>query len=238
MKRNMLYQMGKAFVNGYSRLMLTVDIVYEAGLPTGPKIIAANHPTTVDPFLILKVAPEQTHILISETLFKIPLVGKYLRHSGHIPVITANRRAAFDAAVSLLKQGCTVAIFPEGALSPTIDSVYPAHTGTVRMALTASVPVVPVGIYLQDHHIFHTRTVIDGAEESARWYLHGPYAMTVGRTLYFDSDIENREAVRCQSRHLMAQVSMLAHRSKKRVIHRHAGTAGNILRDTGEIPMV
>lgn len=232
---NLLYHAGRTVVNTYARTMLNLDIAYHKPMPAGAKIIAANHPTTVDPCLMLTLLPTQTHILISESLFKIPVLGRILRLSGHIPVVVANGRAAFDEAVVLLQRGCTVGIFPEGALSPADGGVYPARTGAVRLALTAHVPVVPVGIHLHAKNITRTRTVIDGVEEHARWYLYGPYAMTVGAALALTGDVEDRDEVRCLSQQLMTCIASLARQSKSRLIqHSHHVNVW----DTAEMPGV
>jgi 1-acyl-sn-glycerol-3-phosphate acyltransferase len=38
--------------------LLDADVRYMSALPDGPKIFAANHPTTLDPFLLLTVTRE------------------------------------------------------------------------------------------------------------------------------------------------------------------------------------
>ena len=89
------------------------------------------------------VAHEQCSALISETLFKVPLLGRYLHAAGHIPVVPGNGRAAFEEAKRRLNNGQTIMIFPEGSLSPRGGDVYPPKTGMVRLSLSTGAPVIP-----------------------------------------------------------------------------------------------
>jgi 1-acyl-sn-glycerol-3-phosphate acyltransferase len=149
------YALGRQALAFYAAALLKMDIVKHAPLPAGPKIIAANHPTTTDPIWIALITRGPIHLLITEMIFKIPLVGKFVRLAGHIPVVDGKGRMALEAAIRLLQDGKTVGLFPEGALSPLSGGVHPLHTGAARMALAAGVPIVPVGI-----HLDHSRSLI------------------------------------------------------------------------------
>ncbi len=197
--------------------MLKVDIQRRAALPTGAKIIAANHPTTTDPFLMMGVASEPINILITEMCFKVPVLGRYLRAAGHVPVIDGNGRAAFEQAIKLLKAGRTVVIFPEGALSPLEGGVCPPHTGVARLALATGAPVVPVGIHLQREGIYFRETTVDEKTEVARFYLRGPYAVTVGEPMRFEGNVEDREFVRSVSQRVMQRISLLSRESGQHI---------------------
>ncbi len=208
---------GRTAARLYGSMMLKVDIRRHAPLPKGAKIFAANHPTTTDPFLMLGVASEPVNILITEMCFKVPFLGRYLRAAGHVPVMDGNGRAAFEQAVKLLKAGHTVVVFPEGALSPLEGGVCPPHTGVARLALTTGAPVVPVGIHLQREGIYFRETTVDEKTEVARFYLHGPYAVTVGEPIHFEGNIEDRQYVRSVSERIMQRIVRLAHESEQQV---------------------
>ncbi len=211
------YALGRVGVGAYAQLMLDIDIARHAPLPKGAKIIAANHPTTTDPILITQVTPEPMHILITEMCFKVPAVGKSLRMAGHIPVVTGNGRAAFDEAIQLLRDGKTVGIFPEGSLSPLDGGPEKPHTGVARLALISGAPVIPVGIHLQREHIRFVETIVDDKTETARWYLHGPYAMTAGESMRFEGNVEDRQYVRSVSERIMQRIVRLAHESEQQM---------------------
>jgi len=212
-----LYRTGQTAIGLYADTMLKLDVVQHAPLPTGPKIIAVNHPTTTDPVLMMAVVPEQMSILITEMVFKVPAVGQYLRLAGHIPVITGNGRVAFEEALRLLEAGRAVGIFPEGALSPLEGGVHRPHTGAARLALSTGAPIIPVGIHLQREHIHFVETTVDGHTEVARWYLRGPYSVTIGEAMYCKGDVEDRECVRTASERVMERIAQLARESALRM---------------------
>lgn len=212
-----LYGLGRTLLEGYARLMLKLDVVRQAPLPSGPKIIAANHPTTTDPFFVTLLSSEQTSILIHETLFKVPVFGRYMRGAGHVTVVPGNGRLAFEEARRLLEAGQTVVIFPEGGLSPIEGGFGQPCTGVARLALVTGAPVIPVGIHLPRERIRFIETIVDGKPEMGRWYLRGPYAMTVGKPLHFEGNVQDREYVRSISESIMQRIIHLAQHSAHRL---------------------
>jgi 1-acyl-sn-glycerol-3-phosphate acyltransferase len=211
------YTLGRAAVGAYAQTMLKVDISRRAPLPKGAKIIAANHPTTTDPIWIGLLTLEPMHVLITEMCFKVPAVGQSLRLAGHIPVVSGNGRAAFDEAARLLEAGRIVGIFPEGALSPLDGGLEKPHTGVARLALISGAPVIPVGIHLRRERIRFVKTTVGDDTETARWYLHGPYAMTVGEPMHFEGDVEDRRYVRLISERIMQRIARLSRESAQRI---------------------
>ncbi len=210
------YGMGRQLVSWYAQAVFNPDVVRQAPLPAGPKLIVANHPTTTDPFVILTLLEEQVSILVSETLFKVPVFGRYLERAGHVRVVHANGRSALEAGRRLLDAGRSVVIFPEGAISPAEGGVHVPRTGAARLALLTGVPVVPVGMGLQRSLIKRIETRVDGQVEVGTWYVKGPYAMTVGAPLYFKGEVEDREQVREVSRQIMDRIVALAQLSDQR----------------------
>jgi 1-acyl-sn-glycerol-3-phosphate acyltransferase len=212
--------------------MLKMDVLRKTALFEGPKIIAPNHPTTVDPIFMLALFAEQTHILVTESAFKVPGFGRYLRAAGHVEVVTENGQAAFQTARRLLRDGHTVVIFPEGALSPLDGGYCKPHTGAARLALLSGAPVIPVGIYMPKKRIHFLKMVIEGQTEIARWYLRGPYAVTIGDPMRLEGDIANRALVRALSERIMQRILRLSQQSAYRL---NAAVPWSI-RDTAEIP--
>jgi len=219
---------GRMAARLYASALLRMDVQRRAPLPDGPKIIAANHPTTTDPFLMMGWASEPISVLVTEMCFKMPVLGRFLQQAGHVPVMDGKGRAAFDKAVELLRAGHTVAIFPEGALSPLEGGVCPPHTGVARLALMTGAPVIPVGIHLQRENIHFRETTVDGKTEVARWYFHGPYAVTVGEPMRFEGDVEDHEYVRSVSAHIMQRVARLARESARRTVASPVSGSGTL----------
>lgn len=200
----------------YLRHLMLSDIEWTAEVPVGPKIIAANHPTTSDPFFVMSWPFEPVHILITEAAFKVPVVGRFLQLAGHIPVRAERGREAFDAALQLLGDGRTVGIFPEGALSEDDGQIVTSRTGAVRLAATAGVPILPAGIALDWH--FVRRRELPDLGERMRWFWLGAYEATTGAPMTFDIDADDREAVRASTDKLIAEIERLVRCSAKRLL--------------------
>lgn len=157
------YRVGRDVTQAAARLLLRMDVVRSGPLLAGPKIIAPNHPTTIDPFLVPAYMNERVHILVTESAFKVPGFGASLRAAGHIPVFAGEGKRAFEAALHLLCEGHNVAIFPEGALSPVDGGLHRAHTGVARLALLSGAAVIPLGIGLEPSRIRFLNTGIVNA---------------------------------------------------------------------------
>ena len=211
------YHLGRSILVEYARWILKVDIHQASALPAGPKILVANHPSTTDPAWVSVLVPEQATILIKDSLFKIPLFGKSLHLSGHIPVIPGNGRCALEKAAELIRAGRTVVVFPEGEISPREGGFQKAHTGAARLALITGAPIVPVGIALDQKHLYVIPARVDGALDTGYWCLQGPYAMTVGKPISFSGDPEDRGQVNSILADIMDQVSHLSFESSQRV---------------------
>jgi 1-acyl-sn-glycerol-3-phosphate acyltransferase len=217
MFENIWYQIGRFLVRLFARSIFELSIDWKSPIPHGPVILAANHPSTVDPALITTLTQDQVSVLIRETLFKVPLFGRSLRACGHIEVIQGDGQAALKQAQALLAAGRTVAIFPEGEISPLEGGYHRPHTGLARLAMATGAPVIPVGIHLDPMQIRQIRTRVDHKIEVGTWYMHGSYAMTVGQAVHIQGDAEDHAAVRQVSDDLMDQIIVLSKESAKRI---------------------
>src|SRR5215510_3945155 len=61
-------------------------------LPSGPKIIAANHTLASDALHIPLAINEKLCFLLQANLFQLPILGQLLKLDGHIPVKSGNGR--------------------------------------------------------------------------------------------------------------------------------------------------
>jgi 1-acyl-sn-glycerol-3-phosphate acyltransferase len=212
-----LYWGSKPIVGSYTGTMLKMDVKLHSQFPAGGKIFAANHPSTTDPFFVAAMIRHQCYIMISDMLFQVPVLGAYLRRSGHIPVQEGKGQEAIDAAVERLKEGKTILIFPEGALSPGDGDFCPARTGVARLALASGAPVIPVGVHLEWNRIHTMRSTVKGRVEYSRWYFRGPYNITVGKPLFFKGDVEDRPHVRSVAEKVMLHIIALSRESETRL---------------------
>ncbi|MDR3574509.1 MAG: lysophospholipid acyltransferase family protein [Anaerolineaceae bacterium] len=219
MLQNAWYKLGRYLVSLLARGGLELSIDWKAPIPPGAVILAANHPSTFDPGFLTTLTPNKISVLIRESLFKIPVFGSSLRACGHIPVVYGNGQQALDEAEKLLKEGRTIAIFPEGRISPLEGGFNKPHSGLARLALKTGAPVVPVGIYLDHKQIYRVETKerTDDDIEIGALYFHGPYAITVGNTLRFTGDANDRQLVTQVSEQIMRRIILLSGESAKRV---------------------
>ncbi len=212
-----LYTMGRSLMSACTRLMLDLDMRWHAPMPEGPKILAANHPTTTDPLYLLTLLSEPVSFLITADLFDVPVVGSYLRAAGHLPAVRGSSGATVDTLVRRVEAGRSVAIFPEGALSPLAGGLHPPHSGVGRVALRTGAPVIPIGIGLRRDRIRLTGVELGGDKAIAYFYTTGPYAITVGLPLHFAGDVEDHEQVRAVAGRIMHHVQALAQESGRRI---------------------
>ncbi len=210
--------LGRRVAYFYVRRLMRSDVEWETNLPLGAKIIAANHPTTTDPFLMMSWPFEPVYILIAESAFKVPLIGQFLRLAGHIPVYAHSRSEAFEAALDLLGEGQTVGVFPEGALSEDNGQLVRARSGAVRLAVTARVPIVPAGIAPDWRFVSARRLQRFGVTEQLRWFWLGGYEVSVGKPLVFEHAADDREAVEQSKEILVEEIERLMERSAKRLL--------------------
>ncbi len=60
-------------------------------------------------------------------------------------------------------------------------------------------------------------TKLEGEPEIITWYLRGPYAITVGESLHFQDDANDRSLVKTIAELVMEQIRGLAGESKLRM---------------------
>jgi 1-acyl-sn-glycerol-3-phosphate acyltransferase len=115
----------------------------------GPAIIAANHLSFLDSFFIPLVVPKRRVTYLAKAdYFKSWKTAWFFKMVGQIPMDRSGgskSKAALDTALGVLKEGKLLGIYPEGTRSPD-GYLYRGRTGVARLALTAGVPVIPVGL--------------------------------------------------------------------------------------------
>ncbi|MBG0786644.1 MAG: 1-acyl-sn-glycerol-3-phosphate acyltransferase [Anaerolineaceae bacterium] len=197
--------------------MLKMSVVFHSNVPSGPRIIVANHPTESDPFILFSLFRQRASILITDVAFKVPIFGRYIKFIGHIPVNTQNGTEAFEEALEKIRQGESLIIFIEGNSSPSIDKLLKPKTGAVRLALLGNVPIVPIGISVNRNFIKTSSLKIANVPHLCKWYFNGPYSVTVGKPITVSGDVENRDLVKKTSEKIMERIKSLAKESNSRI---------------------
>ena len=113
----------------------------------GGLIIAANHQSYIDPFLISVPIKVPLRYLAWNVVLDWPLVGRIMRLLGAWPLqLQGSDPAAIRRSLQWLRNGGAVVIFPEGGRGLRDGSMVRFKAGAVRIALEAEVPILPVTI--------------------------------------------------------------------------------------------
>lgn len=128
---------------------------------TGPFILSPNHYSEIDPIVMGAAVwhlGRLPRFLAKASLFRVPVLGWFLRASGQIPVERegAARSAAsgdpLGSANQLIAKQAGVVVYPEGTLTRDPD-LWPMRgkTGAVRLALETGIPLIPAAHWGTQH---------------------------------------------------------------------------------------
>ena len=147
--RNIFYKIFSPIV---SMLFYIIFLPKVKGRENIPKkkaaILAGNHKSNLDCFMVILSTRRCVHFLAKAELFKLSFFNWFFRNSGLIPVYRNGKdKKALETAVEYLKNGEIVGVFPEGRLNKTSKtSVLPFKIGAVKMAKETGKPIIPFTI--------------------------------------------------------------------------------------------
>ncbi len=152
-----------------------VDVRHLERMPAGGAVLLCiNHPNNfIDSLLVASVLPRKVHYLATAALFRNPLMARFLRAGGAIPVYRRqddpsqmDRNVdAFAACHAAFDTGCVVAIYPEGT-THSEARVQRIKTGAARIALAyeaqrpRALSLVPVGLTFEARKSFRGRVLV------------------------------------------------------------------------------
>ena len=153
-----------------------VEVVGVEHVPRkSPVIFVLNHPNAlVDPAFLLSLAPRRVSFLAKSPLFRMPVLGYFVRAMESLPVYrpqdegedVSKNLAMFVAARKLLACGGTIGICPEG-VSHNEPRLRPIKTGAARIALGAvstgevtDLKIVPAGLYYTSKTKFRSEVLL------------------------------------------------------------------------------
>ena len=134
---------------GLARKLYRVRIINPENEPLDTHfIVACNHTGAADGVIICAAMKNQIRFMSKKELFKVPVVGGFLRAIGCYPV---DRKAtditALRNTINLLKDNDCVGIFPQGTRMPGIDpSTATVKNGVGLIAARSGADVLPVCI--------------------------------------------------------------------------------------------
>lgn len=132
----------------YLRLLFRIQVQGREHIPRrGKLILAANHVSGYDPFVIGSVVPRVLYFLAKRELFRNPLLGAVLRVLLH--AIPVDRRDIGRTTVrrinELLAAGEAVLLFPEGTRSRS-GQIGEGKAGVGMLAAANQADIVPVHV--------------------------------------------------------------------------------------------
>ena len=148
------YWLVKAVLAPLLRMFFRPFVTGAENLPEeGAAILAGNHTTFLDNFMIPLVVPRRVTFLAKSDYFtgsglKGRLQRSFFSGVGMIPLDRSGgekSETALRTGLQVLRDGELLGLYPEGTRSPD-GRLYRGKTGVARMALEAGVPVIPVGL--------------------------------------------------------------------------------------------
>ncbi len=117
----------------------------------GPLLIASNHRSFLDPFVIGSMTTRPVYYMAKRELFAKPLQAFLLNSLGAFPVDRgASDLDAMATARTILDRGDCVVVFPEGTRIRRGPLAAPRR-GIGRLALESGAPVVPIAVIGTEH---------------------------------------------------------------------------------------
>lgn len=138
-----LYWFFRAIFYIFLKVFNRLEVIGSKNVPDkGGVIVAANHVSYLDPPVIGAALKRRATYMAKQELFKIPLIGIFVK-SFSFPVNRDRPQpSTIKEAVSRLKEGELIVIFPEGGRS--VDgSLLDAKRGVGIIAAISRMPVVP-----------------------------------------------------------------------------------------------
>ena len=117
-------------------------------LPKGAVVFVANHQGSFDIPVLIAFIPKPFGFISKIEVLKIPIVGGWMRVMNCVFMDRSSRAKstlAIGEGVEVLKAGHSLVIFPEGTRSKG-GPVQTFKAGSVRLAIDAEVPIVPIAI--------------------------------------------------------------------------------------------
>jgi len=113
---------------------------------SGAALMLVNHQSYLDPMMVGVWMDRPVSFVARDTLFKIPILGSFLRAVYVLPVKRgAVSSATIRESVRRVEHGFILGLFPEGTRS-TDGEVHRFKSGFLSILKRTKVPVIPVGV--------------------------------------------------------------------------------------------
>lgn len=203
LRGKIFYLFLKLLISPIIRLIWIKKIIGQENLPkAGPFIIAANHQSYFDFISLVCVLPFKLTFLAAEKFFASKFWRPIMEYTGQIKLERYSgdsKDRATELALKVLECGKILAIFPQGTRSRSgeIEKIF---TGVAKFALSAKVPVIPIGI---------KKTFEVMPPQAKKPKFKKIIELHIGRPMVFDSP-QTPEVYRRITNEIMVEVARLA----------------------------
>jgi 1-acyl-sn-glycerol-3-phosphate acyltransferase len=133
----------------------------------GAKIYASNHTSFFDVLPLMGALGVPYRFVAKREVHDMPFIGTFLRKMKHLSferTDSNSRREAVQEMESMLRDGESVFVFPEGTFVPE-EGVRPFQLGAFHTAVSTGAPIVPVSLagtrrFLRDGTILPRPTAV------------------------------------------------------------------------------
>lgn len=198
-----LYALLRAVLSLLFRTVFRCQVEGQDNIPRqGGVIIAANHVSNFDPPFAATFVPRHVCFMAKEELFKVPLLGQAIKMLRAFPVKRgASDRSAIRTALTILKDGHCLGLFPEGTRSRDGKMKRP-EAGLALIAAKANVPVIPTAV-------IGTGRILSGG------CFLPKLTVKYGKPIYFQAETADKAAFQAFSEKIMEEIQkMMPNESK------------------------
>ena len=134
-----------SIVGAYLKLVFRVEI--KGSVPkTGAYILCANHTSLYDPLAVAAFCKRKLSFMAKAELFKVFGVNFIIKFMGAFPIQRGKADIkAIKTALSILKNGESLLMFPEGTRVKSGESA-DAKSGMIMLSHRTGAPIIPIGI--------------------------------------------------------------------------------------------
>ncbi len=142
----LVYWTARAFLQPAMHVYFRLRRTGRDHIPDGPVILAANHRSFLDPFIVGTCLFRPVYFVAKKELFDKRWQGWLLNCLGAFPIKRGQSdEESLRTALALLARGEAVVIFPEGTRHRE-GPLHEPRRGVGRLALESGAPVVPIAI--------------------------------------------------------------------------------------------
>lgn len=132
-------------------LRLRISVQGLENIPRNGKLtVYANHKSYADPFIILGVLDIPMTVTPKMGVYKLPIIGLWLKYLGAFPIDRSSDRNTARAmvdAIKVVKSGMGMLIFPEGGIKDRYaEKMVAMRAGAYRVSMKAGADMLPISL--------------------------------------------------------------------------------------------